>query len=58
MQMGVRFAVMIAFRHVFWSMRDQSTYLRFGRCSDKVRKAIESDIPVARGRRRTLLTKS
>lgn len=58
MQIGVRFAVRMAFKHVFWSIRDQRTNLRVGHCSDKVRNAIDSDIPVARGRMRTLFTKS
>lgn len=56
MATGVKFAVIIDFRQVFWSILGQITYFFPGFCSASVRKTIVKAIPVAIGRSKTSLT--
>ena len=57
-QIGNKFAVYIAFKHVFWSILDQITYFFYGFIEDNVKRLNEIAIPVARGRINTSETNS
>lgn len=55
---GIKFAVIIDFKHVFWSILDTITYFLFGKFSARVKKDNAKDIPVADGINKTYFTKS
>jgi hypothetical protein len=56
MTIGVRFDVIIDFKHVFWSILGHITYFLFGYFYAKVKNTIVNAIPVAIGNNSTSLT--
>jgi hypothetical protein len=55
---GIRFAVSIALRQVFWSIRDHITYFFYGFLLASINNPKDMAIPVANGRIKTLSTNS